>query len=127
MIKFKDERCRTEWETSSELSSRLKMLIEMIALFVWLKFGKHITITQILRTAEEQAEYYKNDPAYQKEPFHSVHEFGRGVDIRSRDFTESEIKQIVDFANLIEYGSGKKTAIYHTIGLGLHLHFQTRI
>ena len=127
MIKFKDSRVETEWKYSSELSSRVKLLAEIFSGFVSLNFKKDAVITHILRTQSEQDEFYANDAKYKKEPWKSVHQSGRGVDFRSRDFTPDELKKIEAFMNLIEYSKDKKTCTIHNVGQGMHIHLQSRI
>lgn len=127
MIKFKDDRVKTEWMFSSELSTRVKLITEILSGFCQLNFAKDITITHILRTQTEQDEFYAKDANYKKDPWKSVHQFGRGVDIRSRDFNQTEIKRIVDFMNGIDYSKDKKTCTYHDVGQGVHIHLQSRI
>jgi hypothetical protein len=127
MIKFKDSRVETEWKYSSELSERVKKIAEIVAGFCQLNFGKDVVITHILRSQAEQDTFYANDAKYKEAPWKSVHQYGRGIDLRSRDFTPAEIERIVAFANMITYSKEKNTCVYHDVGQGKHIHLQARI
>ena len=127
MMKFKDSRVETEWKYSSEISSRVKKIAEIFVGYVQLNFNKDAVITHILRTEMEQTEFYKDDQKFKISPWKSVHQFGRGIDFRSRDFTPDELKKIEAFMNLIDYSKDKKTCTIHNIGQGMHIHLQSRI
>jgi hypothetical protein len=72
-----------------------------------------------------QDEYYKNDPAYQKKPWTSVHEVGRGADVSLKFFTPEEINLIYRFINThFVYNNKLSVALVHDVGLGSHLHLQ---
>lgn len=88
IIDFKDNRISDEWY-SGKLNLRLINYILMVALFTWTEFEKRITLTSIFRTKKEERELQSS----------GIHNCYRGVDIRTSNFTESEIKKIVDFLN----------------------------
>lgn len=125
-MRFKTYRQSDEWE-SKNLNERLRNIILCLDYFSVAKFGKEIVITDIYRTQEEQDEIYKKHPNYKKKPWKSVHQFWRGIDIRSSIFEKEEINELLFVLNRIPYDpkrSKKKTAQVHTVGKGLHFHIQ---
>lgn len=104
----------------------LKVLLEDLNIYVNQEFKKTLTITMISRTDAEQDYLYRNDERYQKKKFKSPHQFLHAADVRSRDFTAKEIKQIEDYLNKKWNKSNyyKWTAKCHTIGAGIHFHLQ---
>jgi len=125
MIKFKTVMIQHEyWSSTKGIKSKLKKLIELISFYVELKYKKNIMITGLIRTQAEQDSIYKNNKKYQKKPWKSVHQFGRGCDLRSWTFTKEQIRDIQEFANRIPYRKGKNTCVVHNVGRGLHFHFQ---
>ena len=129
MIYYKTKRIEDEFKGDNTIKYELKQVIYMLSLYCELEFGKDVVITELYRTQSEQDFYYKDRDTYQRKPWKSVHQFGRGADIRSRNFTENQITKIIAFLNLKTYKSGSKyqTAIYHNIGMGSHIHIQTGI
>lgn len=123
MIKFKTDRIKNEFDWK-KIKPKLIRLIELISLYVELKYKKNILITGLIRTQAEQDSIYKNNPKYKKKPWRSVHEFGRGGDLRSWTFTKEQIADIKKFANMIPYRKGKNTCVVHNVGRGIHFHFQ---
>jgi len=109
-----------EQEFKFRIDNRLQFIIYAVAGFVWDNFGVHITLTELLRDEKTQRRLYPD-----REYIISVHEVGRGADIRTRDFTKEEIDKIVEFVNYnVYYGKeDKEVAIYHDVK-GLHLHIQ---
>lgn len=109
-----------EDEFEHRIDNRLQFIIFAIAGYVWHKFGIHITLTELMRDKKTQMKLYPDI-----EYVMSVHEQGRGADIRTRDFLKEEITQIVDFINNnVFYGKvSKKVATYHDVK-GLHIHLQ---
>lgn len=109
-----------------QFRSRLGLIARALDYYCQFFFKKEITITHVLRTQEQQDSFYRDDPVYKVKSWKSVHQFGRGVDIRSMDFEEHEIKQIVDWVNMsFPYGDGKHaTCICHNVGQGEHIHLQ---
>ena len=129
MIKFKTKRIAKEY-LHPDLSDDLLSIICILSAYCWLEFKKHITLTCIHRTQEEQDNIYLNSKKHKKQyklsPWYSVHQFWRGCDIRSKNFTKKERDKIVTFLNMITYDTKYKTAINHTVGLGKHFHIQTK-
>ena len=127
MIQFKSERQQREWN-DGQLGPKLIDIMNMVNLYSELVFNKSIVITDIYRTQKEQDDIYYYNQDYQKKPWKSVHQYWRGVDIRSSIYDEEEIKELVKLANKVTYDPArpdKKTSLYHTVGSGLHVHFQT--
>lgn len=123
MIKFKTKRIAKEFN-DPKMSSDLLSLVYILNEFCQLELKKDITLTDLYRTQEEQDAIYKDIPNYNKK---SVHQYWRGVDIRSRDFTIEEIEKIAQFMNLITYDVKHKTCIYHKVkGNVYHLHIQSK-
>lgn len=90
------------------------------------KFDQHITITHIYRLQVEQDKFYKDNERYKRRKFKSPHQFWHAIDIRSRDFTEDEIRSIENYLNT-KYNKKNFyswTARDHNIGLGDHFHIQ---
>lgn len=124
MIKFKYPFLEKEFE--HEISPRLRSLLYAVSGFVKHNFHKDIDITELMRDQDMQDRYYKNDPKYKVNPWKSVHQFGRGADIRSSGWTTEQIKQIDEFVDkYFDYGE-KQSSIYHDVGHGAHLHFQVQ-
>jgi len=129
LINFKTEnKQRLLDEFHSDLMDRrLRLLIYAVSAYCWETFHKPILITEILRSPDEQREIYKNDPAYQQQPWLSVHEYWRAADLRTLAFTSGEIINLVGWLNdMIEYDKGNHpTLLYHEVSEhGLHLHLQ---
>lgn len=124
MIKFKHEWLKNEFNNS--IHPRLRVIVYAIAGFCEYEFNKNLTITEILRTQATQDIYYKDSPAYQRKPWKSVHQYGKGVDCRSFDFSMKEIKRIDEFVDkhFVYDKRRRESSIYHSVGHGNHLHFQ---
>ena len=125
MILYKTDRIKKEF-TSGEISSNLISILYMLSTYCNMEFRKSIIITDLLRSEKEQYHIYKNNKRFIKKPWMSVHQFGRGADVRSSCFDKNEIKKIKDFLNCITYDDKHKTAIYHSVGFGKHFHIQTK-
>ena len=126
MIDFKTQRIREEW-AGDKVHKNIKNLVSMLSYYMELEHGRDVVITDLLRTQEEQDEYYKNDKKYKKKPWKSVHQYGRGVDIRSHGLEQKTIEMVLNFLNMVKYDQArphKKTAIHHDIGLSGHFHIQ---
>lgn len=126
MIGWKTDRIRDEWK-SDKISSKLKKIIEAGSIFSEIEFKKDLVITDLLRTQEEQDFIYRNNEQYQNKAWQSVHQFGRGCDLRVTTFTENEIKRLTDFFNQFIYDPNrlmKYTCLVHDVGSGIHCHIQ---
>lgn len=134
-IKFKNEpsglaiRLNSEY---AELNKRNRKLLEIFLYanaFAIKNFNKPIIITHIFRTNEEQDQFYAGDKKYSKSPWKSEHQFWRGLDGRSSDFSDEELQAICDHVNKAWVYDSKrpelKTVSVHTIGRGTHLHFKS--
>lgn len=127
-MKYKDELIESYWKRVDE---RIRTILSFVDLFTQAKFGKEITVTELMRLRIHQIVIYKRLPKYkdvhESEIPHSVHEYGRGADFRTTNFEEEEIAEILELLNKIPYGKGKYlTAIRHDIGTGDHIHLQVR-
>lgn len=112
-----------------KISPRLRAILWELTWFCNTKIFKDVCITDLLRTQEEQDSLYFKHSKYQKTPWKSVHQYGRGADIRTYDcFSVQEIQTILRFLNSNwTYDPTRpqlKTAIYHNIGAGAHIHIQ---
>ena len=94
--------------------------------FIQRQFKKDIIVVMIYRTQGEQNWLYRNSRKYKEQKFISPHQMWHAVDIRSRIFTKTEIKQVVDYINEKYDKSNfyRWTAKYHSVGSGYHFHFQ---
>jgi hypothetical protein len=123
-IRFKSSRIENEWMHRQELlHPALYVIVLSAALWIYRRTGKRTVITALLRTDAEQRAIYPNEP--DKE---SVHQVGRGADLRTEGIPLDIIKELVDWVNATwkYYGSSNvKTALFHEVGNhGLHLHLQ---
>ncbi len=112
-----------------KISPRLRAILWELAWFCKTKVFKDICITDLLRTQAEQDSLYFRHSKYQTKPWKSVHQYGRGADIRTYDcFSVQEIQTILRFLNSNWIYDPQrpqlKTAIYHNIGAGAHIHIQ---
>jgi len=130
MILFKTERQEAEWP---DIAGKLKQLVELLNIYMHLKYNIDPMVTELMRTQEEQDDIYgkKADKAtrdkYKKKPWQSVHQYGRGADIRTHDWERNQVKDALFILNTIVYDPKrprKKTAIHHNIGTGEHIHIQ---
>jgi hypothetical protein len=138
VILFKFPHLKEEFEgkhndSGYSIHPRLQAVIFALAGLVQYYFNKDICITGILRTQIQQDQLYRGKikaegEKYELKPWKSPHQFGCAADIRTSDFEPDEIEHCLNFLNeTFEYGSGgKKTAIYHDIGSGAHLHLQVK-
>jgi hypothetical protein len=126
IIDFKTERVNKEWR-DDRVSEKLKKVVILLAYYSWNFFGKRLALTEIFRTPEEQNKYYGKNEKYKKKPWLSTHQFWRAADLRTAYFDDIEIKTLLKIANSIVYDQNrprKKTAIFHDIGQGRHIHVQ---
>lgn len=125
-VEFKYSRLEEEYKELTKRNLTLKALIEDLNIFVNREFKKSLTITMIFRTQSEQDYLYRNSEKYKKKKFSSPHQYWHAVDIRSRDFSESQIKQIECYIN--EKWNSKNyykwTALNHEVSDGIHFHIQ---
>lgn len=129
-MQFKTVWIKEQFE-SKELDPDLKILLLYADLYTRKNFNKECVITEILRTRQEQVNLYKNKPKYigklEDEIPHSVHEYGRGGDLRTSHLEYFQKIELLEALNSIPYGKGRfQTAIYHDIGTGEHIHVQVK-
>jgi hypothetical protein len=133
LIDFKTDRIRSEWD-ERKIDDRLRKIISVLAYYSYELLGKKLFITQLIRTQPEQDAIYLNHKnktiaeKYQKKPWPSVHQHGRGADIRVyKHYTPKEIERLMAVLNSIPYNKKYKTATYHNVTKyksGYHIHIQ---
>lgn len=131
VIKYKSTQAGKDLVILKDKNEDLYNLVQDVAKYTSNKFNKFITITMIFRSQEEQDSIYQGKinsvgRKYDENPWKSPHQFWHSVDLRSRDFTKNEIKDLVDYINN-KYNSDnfyKWTAKNHDVGLGDHFHIQ---
>ena len=126
-MKFKERFLELEFN-GQRINRKLRFMVNAIDNFCQYHFDNEITITHIIRNQEQQDSFYANDPVYQRKSWKSVHQYGRGVDLRSYDFTDDEIAKLCEFVNQVfPYGDGiHKACICHNVGRGKHIHVQIK-
>lgn len=108
-----------------QVDRRIRVLLSFVDLFTVQKYGKEIIVTDLIRTQSQQDTIYKDNHDYQKKPWSSVHQYGRGADIRTSNLEYPQKMELVELLNKLPYGDGKhKTALFHDIGTGEHIHIQ---
>ena len=129
-ILFKSTRQEREWfeETRNEkglvhLHPALYVLALAAAHWHYLRVGRPAVVTNILRTRDEQRSIYPNRPSHR-----SPHEFGRAVDLRTKDLDRETAAEWEAWINQTFGYYGKesaRTALLHEIGnRGEHIHLQ---
>ena len=122
-MRFKDTRLAQEYNQLPIENKRLYQLMAVIDQFTELEFKKDVCITCILRTKSENDALYAQVPVEQRP--NSPHLNWEGVDIRSTDFTPSEIDRLLKFINTFTFRNGKQVGVYHQVaGNALHFHIQ---
>lgn len=128
MILFKQtnaEQLEKEWN-DVRLDNRLRFIVYAISGYIKEYYNLNLLITEIYRTQEMQDEYYKDDPRYMIHKWDSVHQYWRGIDIRSSEMSQGQIHELVTWVNnQIIYGKeGIYTVKFHSVGIGYHFHIQ---
>ena len=129
MIKLKKTE---EYQLSEEVfqlhkeNKDLFFLLKEVDEYVGKKYNKAITVTHIYRTPEQQDEFYKDDERHKVKKRVSPHQLWHAFDLRSRDYTQEQIDDIVKFINdkFDETNYYNWTSKCHNIGLGDHFHVQ---
>ncbi len=130
-IRFKSSRIEREWFAGSnpadpipKLHPALYIVVLAAAHWYFKRTGEPAVLTGIIRTRDEQLEIYPDHPDRR-----SVHEFGRGTDIRTsglQPVVAMEWREWID--RNFEYQSARlnlHTAWVHETGeFGEHLHIQ---
>lgn len=125
---FKNDEITGYWK---RVDWRIRVILSFLDLFCKQKYGREITVTELIRLRPQQIMIYQDTPKYKGKPHteipHSVHEYGRGADVRTHGFTKEQINEMLELLNKLPYGdSTHDTAIYHDIGTGEHIHIQVR-
>ena len=107
----------------------LFVLLGWVNLWVELNsISARVVITNLLRTQKEQDKIYAHKPNYLKNPWKSVHQYGRGIDLSVWNFENKgdEPEEIINTVNLNwDYGDNvHKCALIHDVGWGRHIHLQ---
>lgn len=127
MIEFITPRIEEEWGYEI-ISGALRRIVVAAETYMWHQHRKPIIITELMRNQEEQDNIYGETPKYKERPWKSVHQFGRGCDLRVWEYTASQVASLEDFLNQFTYDSKrlhKKTCLVHDVGKGIHFHIQT--
>ena len=112
-IEFKTERIKNEFSKLVSKNPEFAKIVGAVQNFSVENFGKSLVITHLLRTKREQLEIYGEN--YKKTSFHQV---WRGIDIRSRIYTNEEITKLITFMKTFNV-----RPLYHQIGnYGYHFH-----
>lgn len=112
---------------------RLQPIIRAAAEYLSAR-GMTLTVTCVFRDAATQAKYRAEAARLGRQmSVTSPHEDGRAVDIRTRDLDPATIKELVTRLNrdfpYAPFGTPAarfRTAIYHDVGQGAHIHIQVR-
>lgn len=83
-----------QFHVSGLLNPRLRAVILYAAWFSEDMLNKPLIITHLFRTQAEQNSIYTDNKMYKTAPWKSVHQFGRGCDIRIRHLTETQQKHL---------------------------------
>lgn len=130
-IRFKSSRIEREWFAGSnsadpvpKLHPALYIVVLAAANWHYKRTGEPAVLTGIIRNRDEQLRIYPDKPDRR-----SVHEFGRGADIRITGLQPVVAMELEEWINrTFEYQSTKlslHTAMIHEVGeLGEHLHLQ---
>lgn len=120
-MRFVSSRVRAEWVELIDRGGLVVALASVVDTLSQAITGRDALVTDILRYPEEQVALCEEMgvPYYR-----SVHEFWRGIDFRSHDWTPEQGIQIVGHVNeLFWYGGRFQAARIHT-GTAPHLHLQ---
>ena len=129
-VVFKSARQEYEWhnstprqETHPVVHPALYVVVLAAAHWHYLRVGKPVVLTHILRTRREQRAIYPDRPGLR-----SPHEFGRAADLRTRHLELQVAREWEEWINrsFPYYGRPQSaTAQLHEVGSrGLHLHLQ---
>ena len=107
MIRFKSDRIEQEWMDQDNIHPKLRQIIYLIDKYITIEYLDYdgLMLTCLNRTQDEQDAIYRNDPAYNKKPWMSVHQTlpCRGADIRTTDMPNGLGFKIVQMLKLITY------------------------
>lgn len=124
-MRYKTSRIEQEWN-SDKLDFRLRIIALALDWYCKKYINKRgIVLTHILRIWDEQKEIYKTNPRFKLNPWHSVHEYWRGIDAGVNAYTEEERQRMCNFINkYFQYFGRHCCCVYHNVGLGWHFHLQ---
>jgi len=118
-MKFKHDRDKDMFH---ELHAVLQLIILDMNWYAVTNFGKSLTVTSTISTPEED----KNLGRVSKS-----HQHGIAVDLRARDFTEYEQRELTDYINYkseyrkyhyLSMSGVKRLTFIHNNGNGIHWH-----
>lgn len=119
-MKYKTNRTKSEYKTIFEKNLELHQIVSKMAFIAEYRYGKNLVITEVFRTQSEQDRYYRG-----KRQFTSPHQRWLAIDIRSKNFTKQQVKELVAFVNKdVKHNTYIPTAFFHDVGLGPHIHVQ---
>lgn len=126
-IQFKDKFLLNQFNLppqNSGLNPRLVSLILYSANYFDLVLQREpFVVTGLIRTQSEQDKIYGNLVSYQKAPWKSVHQFGRGCDVRIRNIQTALINKFVEHINRnFPYDENRSTALIERD----HIHMQVK-
>jgi hypothetical protein len=121
MIKFKLPKLKEEFYDLAQTDPRIRAVVNELALWMEKLFGKHLVITCVWRTEEEQRGIYGEV----KPSAHFCSPQCRAVDFRAHrgHFTPQEMKNIESFVKkYFPRRDGFPAAKFHGQGDNYHLH-----
>ena len=123
-------RFKSVWikEELNKVDERIRTILNFLDLYMMARYKREILVTCLMRTQIEQDNIYKDDSKYKINPWFSVHQYGRGADIRCYDWSQKEIDDALFLLNSIPYGKGNYlTALHHKSKDGaIHIHIQVK-
>jgi len=135
-VKNNSQRLKDELVRLETLNPALYDILKGLKYYVLRAFGKDIVLTMIQRTKEEQDMIYsgvvRGIRKYDEKPWKSPHQIWTAFDIRTKMFTNKEIKAIKNYLNSKHNSDNGYawTAKYHEVTnskgkkLGKHFHIQ---
>lgn len=119
---FKTPRIENEWVELVDRGGILVAVAATVDTASQLYAGQPATVTDILRTEQEQRDLCEE---MEVQHYRSVHEFWRGIDFRSIHWTPEQAHNIVGLVNgQFAYGGRFVVAAIHRKGTAQHLHCQ---
>lgn len=124
-LKFKTTKQETEFGELQTKNPGLYNIGVTLSVFVKNAFNKDVVVTDVFRTKEEFDALYAATPI-EKRPKDSPHCHYNAFDLRSRLYTEAEIRQLLNYLNNnFKNPSGLPIALYHKIAGNVeHFHIQ---
>ncbi len=119
-ILYKDKRDQHDFPN---LEPRLIEMALVVAAYLREVHGLPLVVTDGIRTKEDMRRLYPNEPGRQ-----SPHMDGRAIDVRSRDLTDEQARQLESWVNetyQLRTGlSSYRFCYWHNSGFGKHFHLQ---